>query len=193
MASGWHSVPVSSSDDLPPPRRPLFFPVVIATTFLCIIGISVGILLANERDRREALNQVNNNTPSVVGSPPTEAPPEEPSPAPSLDGEPCREETLAAAAKAGYPGPLAIVLHLRTRTSDVYICRDASDRYFYHANNGGNDEWIEGETALFVSRVERRPDDFLAVANNGTTLSVTKKRLLITFTDGRKETQKAVS
>ena len=183
MAGGWHPVPVSLSDDLPPPRRPLFFPVVIATTFLSIIGISAGILLANERDRREALNPVN-NTPAIVDS--------QPSPSSSLDGEPCRPETLDAAASAGYPGPLVVVLHLRTRSSDVYICRDASDQLFYHADNGGENQWIEGETALFLAGVERRPDDYLATADDGTTLSVTKKRLVVTHPDGGKETQPAI-
>ncbi|GLY96813.1 hypothetical protein [Actinoplanes sp. NBRC 103695] len=176
---------MSLSDDLPPPRRPLFFPVVIATTFLSIIGISAGILLANERDRREALNPVN-NTPAIVDSPAA------PDPSPSLDGEPCRPETLDAAANAGYPGPLVIVLHLRTKSSDVYICRDASDQLFYHADNGGEDQWIEGETALFLAGVERRSDDYLATANDGTTLSVTKKRLVVTHRDGGKETQAAI-
>jgi hypothetical protein len=163
--------------------------VVIATTFLCIIGISVGILLANERDRREALNPVK-NTPEIVASQPTE----ESSPAPTLDGEPCRSETLQAAAKVGYPGPLVIVLHVRTERSDIYICRDGSDRYFYHATKTTQgDEWVEGRTALFVDVVERRSKDYLATAKDGTTLSVNKDRLLITRAGGNKETQEVVS
>jgi hypothetical protein len=170
--------------------------VVIATTFLCIIGISVGILLANDRDRREASNPVD-NTPDVVTSSPSGLPSsDQPSAAPSLDGEPCRQETLDAAAQAGYPGPLVIVLHIRTERSDVYICKDGSGHFFYHANKttGQGDEWVEGETALFIDDVERRSKDYLATANDGTTLSVNKDRLLITHhSDGRKETQEAVS
>ncbi|MFG1608814.1 hypothetical protein [Actinoplanes sp. NPDC049265] len=188
---------MSVSDDLPPPRRPLFFPVVIATTFLCIIGISAGILLANDRDRREALNPVN-NTPDVGTSQSTGVQPEtsQPSETPTLNGEPCRQETLDAAAKAGYPGPLVIVVHIKTERSDVYICKDGSGHFFYHANKIGNqgDEWVEGETALFVDDVQRRSKDYLATANDGTTLSVNKDRLLITHhNDGRKETQPALS
>ena len=68
--------------------------MVIATTFLSIIGISAGILLANERDRREALNPP---VPPVVT---TQPPPVVESP--TLDGEPCRQETLDAASAAGY-------------------------------------------------------------------------------------------
>jgi hypothetical protein len=180
---------VSLSDDLPPPRRPLFFPVVIATTFLSIIGISAGILLANERDRREAQAPVNTDNPSIV----TTRPAPGPSSAPALDGESCRWETLNAAAQAGYPGPLRLVLRLRTKRSDVYICRSASDQFFYHANNG-RDRWVEGETALFLTDVEQRPDDYLATAGNGTTFSVNADRLEIEYADGRPtETQKAIT
>jgi hypothetical protein len=41
---------VDLSDDHPPPRRPLFFPVVIATVFLGIIGMSAGLVLGSRHE-----------------------------------------------------------------------------------------------------------------------------------------------
>lgn len=173
------------SDDLPPPRRPLFFPVVIATTFLSIIGISVGLLLGAQRDREHATDD-RPIPPVSLTSPATSA-----APAPTPSGQPCRPETQKAAAAAGVDGRLALVLHMRTGRSDVYICRDASDALYYHANNGGR-EWVEGKTALFLTEVERDGEDYRAFAPDGAVFTVSQKRLLIVHPGGREELQKAV-
>jgi hypothetical protein len=172
---------VDLSDDLPPPRRPLFFPVVIATTFLSIIGMSVGLLLGSQRDRTSTTTTPT-DTPTVTVT-------EETSPPPS--GPLCRDETQAAAQGAGVPGPLTRVLRLRTKTSEVYICRDPAGALYYHANTGGN-TWIEGKSALFLTGVTGEGDHYEVTATDGTTFSVTRERLLIVHDDGTKETQKAL-
>lgn len=159
--------------------------MVIATTFLSIIGISVGLLLGAQRERDQATDD-RPNPPVGVTSPATSS-----APGPTPSGQPCRPETQKAAARTGVTGRLVLVLHVRTERSDVYICRDASDALFYHANNGGS-RWVEGETALFLTEVERDGDDYRAFAPDGATFTVSKKRLLIVHAGGREEPQKAV-
>jgi hypothetical protein len=176
---------VDLSDDHPPPRRPLFFPVVIATVFLSIIGMSAGLVLGSRQQDEVRV------TPTF----PTTAPavPETSSPAATTsapDGPPCRAETQAAARLVGGAGTLTRVLLLRTRTSVVYICRDEAGSLYYHANNGG-DRWVENETALFLRGVVRRDGGYEATAADGATFSVTSERLLIVHPDGRTEEQPA--
>jgi hypothetical protein len=168
VAAGWHSGLVSLSDDLPPPRRPLFFPVVIATTFLSIIGISVGLLLGSQRDQNQAAQQ-QTDRPAVTT---TSAGPE-PSVEAKPSGKPCRPETQAAAEQVGVVGTLVVVLHVRTRSSALWVCRDPEDTLYYHANNGGG-RWIEGETALFLPSAVRGDDDYHATADDGAVFSVNK-------------------
>jgi hypothetical protein len=173
---------VDLSDDLPSPRRPLFFPVVIATVFLTIIAMSAGIALA-------AWNKAQNhdNHPQSISTPTTEYS------SPAVPTGPlCRDETQQMGAKAGAQGALRIQLQLRTKTSAVWICEDEAGRFYYHANRGG-DVWIENKTALFLSGVQ--PDGeggFTATATDGTRFSITKARLQILHKDGRLETQWAV-
>ncbi len=172
------------SDDLPPPRRALFFPVVIATVFLSIIGMSAGLVLgsrqkAEDRDARQAQQQQQQQAPVV--QPTTNRPP----------GPACRDETQAAAELLGVAGRLTQVLRLRTRTSIVYICADEAGSLYYHANSGG-ETWIEGETALFLPNVVSDGDAYHATAGDGTSFSVNRKRLFIVHADGTKETQPAV-
>ena len=179
MAAECHPGPVDLSDDLPPPRRPLFFPVVIAAVFLSIIGLSAGLVLGS-RDR---------------DTPRTALTPDPVTPATSVTTGPvrnaCRPETQAAGRSAGATGTLTRVLLLKTRTSVVYICRDEAGSLYYHANNGGN-LWIENQTALFLPDVVRRGDDYEVTAADGATFSVNRKRLLIRHADGRQEVQPAV-
>ena len=171
------------SDDLPPPRRPLFFPVVIATVFLSIIGISAGLVLGSRHD--DTARTAPTSAPVGPADSPTTA--EVTSPPP---GRPCRQETQDAAELVGGAGTLTQVLMLRTKTSVVYICRDEAGSLYYHANNGG-DRWIENETALFLPNVVRRGDGYEATAADGATFSVTPERLLIVHPDGRTEEQPA--
>lgn len=179
MAGRCHSGPVDLSDDRHPPRRPLFFPVVIATLFLSIIGISAGLVLGS-RDRDDdpaappqAVRTTRTTTPTATSG-----------------GQPCREETQAASRLAGAAGALTRVLLLKTETSVVYICRDEAGSLYYHANNGGG-AWIENQTALFLPNVVRRANDYYVTAEDGATFSVNRKRLLIVHADGREEEQPA--
>ncbi len=172
------------SDDLPPARRPLFFPVVIATVFLSIIGMSAGLVLGSRQKRaeRQAQEQQQQQQPVLL---PT-----------SRDPRPeCRPETQRMAQAAGAAGTLRIQLLLRTATSAVWICEDDQGRYYYHGNRGGEDaRWVENETALFLTGVRRDGSDeaFVVTAVDGTTFSVTPNRLFISHKDGREEIQSAV-
>jgi hypothetical protein len=177
MAIECHPGPVDVPDDLPPPRRPLFFPVVIATVFLSIIGMSAGLVL-NSRHRGDAQPAPSQTVATT-----------RPVPVPS--GSACRPETQDAAQLVGAAGTLTRVLVLKTRTSVVYICRDRAGSLYYHANTGG-DVWIENQTALFLPNVTRGAGDYRVAAGNGATFSVNRKRLLIVHPDGRTEEQPAV-
>ena len=166
------------SADLPP-RRALFFPVVLATVFLSIIGMSAGLVLG-ARHRQAAQN--------LAGPPPTTA-----AVSPSPTAPLCRPETQAMGRQFGADGPLRVVLKLVTRTSAVWICEDDAGRLYYHANRGGEDApWIERKTALFMPDVQRDGDAFMVTATDGTTFSISAERLRIGHTDGTVETQKAV-
>jgi len=175
---------VDLSDDLPSPRRALFFPVVIATVFLTIIGMSAGIALASWHKAQKTGDQ-----PQSISTPTYEPPT---SPAPS--GEPCRPESQSMGRQAGAQGVLRIQLLLRTKSSAVWICEDEGGRYYYHANKvSADDEWTEGVTALFLTGVQ--PDGsggYAVIAADGTAFTITKQRLVIVHRDGRKEVQEAV-
>jgi hypothetical protein len=182
---------VDLSDNLAPPRRALFFPVVIATVFLSIIGMSAGLVLGAQRkdaDRaaQQAQQQQQQQQPITPADPGTSAPETPRGPA-------CRAETPKMAAEFGATGTLRVALHIQTKTSSVWICADNDGRYYYHANRGGPDgPWIERETALFLAGVRRDGDEYLATASDGATFSVTTERLFIVHADGDEETQPAV-
>ena len=165
--------------DLAPPRRPLFFPVVIATVLLTIIGMSAGLVLGSRH--QAGTNAAPPANPSQTATTSTSAAPA------------CRSETQQAARKAGATGALRIELELRTASSTVWICSDEARRLYYHANRGGPDaRWVENETALFLSGVHRDGDGYAVTAPNGTTFSINTRRLYIVHADGRRETQRAV-
>jgi hypothetical protein len=162
--------------DLAPPRRPLFFPVVIATVLLSIIGMSAGLVLGSRHATRT-------NAAAPSDSPQTTA-----SAAPA-----CRSETQEMGRKAGATGTLRIELKLRTARSTVWICSDEAGRLYYHANRGGADApWVEGSTALFLADVHRDGDGYAVTSPDGTTFSINAGRLSIVHADGRRETQQAV-
>jgi hypothetical protein len=177
---------VDLSDDLPPARRPLFFPVVIATVFLSIIGMSAGLVLGAQQKRAERQEQQRQQQQQQV--PVVQPTSDDPRPE-------CRPETQKMAQRAGATGALRIQLLLRTASSAVWICEDESGRLFYHGNRGGEDgRWVENETALFMSDVQRDGSDeaFVVTAVDGTNFSITSKRLFIIHKDGREEIQTAV-
>jgi hypothetical protein len=169
---------VDPSDDLPPQRRPLFFPVVIATVFLSVIGMSAGLVLGSrhQADVRGAQQQ-----------------PQTSQLTPSADHRPeCRPETQDVARRFNAAGTLRVALLLRTDTSAVWICEDENGGLYYHANRGGERaKWIENQTALFLPGVQHDGDGYVVTASDGTTFSITSDRLFIVHKNGREETQKA--
>jgi hypothetical protein len=167
---------VDQSADLPT-LRPLFFPVVIATVLLSFIGMGVGLALSS----RHAAG-------TGAGPPVTPTGSTTPSAAPA-----CRSETQKMGRRAGATGTLRIELMLRTAGSTVWICSDGAGRLYYHANRGGADaRWVENQTALFLTGVQRDGDGYAVTAHDGTTFSINARRLYIVHAGGRPETQRAL-
>ncbi|MBB2948097.1 hypothetical protein FB565_007868 [Actinoplanes lutulentus] len=163
-------------DDHSQQRRPLFFPVVIATVLLTIIGMIGGYLLGEERNRE----------------PRAEVTPE---PVTLVDGPLCPEQTQRAGAIQGASGELVEVLRVRTvRKTVIWICQDRTGQLFYHANKGGTDaDWIENKTALFLGGVWQDSNgSYVATAVDGNVFSVDETGLTIAYADGTSEEQKAV-
>ncbi|MFI7541426.1 hypothetical protein [Actinoplanes sp. NPDC049599] len=165
---------MSQSDDLPPPRRPLFFPVVIATVLLSIIAMSAGLVLGS---RYEAPEQAGDET-GYVPPQPTNSP------------VGCPEEMHDTARRLGYDLALTQVLRVRAASTGttVWICSDRTGRLFYQAKRGGEGQpWVEGETALFLADVVKGDDDYHATAADGNTFSVNSERLEVVI-KGKKQT-----
>ncbi|MEV4642885.1 hypothetical protein AB0J80_36645 [Actinoplanes sp. NPDC049548] len=155
--------------DLPPPRRPLFFPVVIATVFLSIIGMSAGFALGT---RHESGGVAQN-------------PQGQESPAPAENTAVlCPEEMHETARKLGILEELTQVLRVRADETGttVWICRDPGGKLYYQANRGGEQTtWIEGQTALFLSNVIQEGDTYTAMATDGNSFVVNDEVLRVTI------------
>jgi hypothetical protein len=177
---------VDLSGDLPPPRRPLFVPVVIATIFLIIIGMSAGLTLGARHKRLSADNQPRNDLPTVnTTTGPTDGP--------TTDAKSCTSHTQEIAPQYGAQGRLTIALKLQTDKSTVWICRDGAGALFYHANRGGEfATWQEGTTALFMSGVRAVGDQYVVTSSDGVIFRIDSRQLEIVHKDGRIETQKAI-
>jgi hypothetical protein len=163
-------------DDLSPPRRPLFLPVVIATVFLSVIGMSGGLVLGSRHERLS----------SQAGDPPVTTGPEQVE---------CPAQMHATANRLGFTEALTQVLRVRTvdGSTTVWICGDADGRLFYQANRGGLDgPWVEGQTALFLSDVRQDDEGYHAVAADGNVFSVNTQRLQVDFKDGKTRTDPVV-
>jgi hypothetical protein len=174
---------VDLSADLPPPRRQLFFPVVIATVFLSIIGMSAGLVLGDRHKR------------SPEAAPPAgQEQSSEPAVRPSPRGTLCPAQTQANGAKRGAAGVLTIDLKLKTKSSTVWICEDEAGNLYYQGKTGGSDTpWVEGKTALFMTGVQRDGDGYAVTASDGNTFSINANRLRIVHKrDGKVEWQSAV-
>jgi hypothetical protein len=170
---------VSLSDDLSPPRRPLFFPVVIATVFLTIIGVSAGLALGSYH--RSHVQVVSDNPPDLYE--------ETPAPAPEQSGTACPPE-MHDTAQRKFNITSRLVQVLRVSAADtgttVWICRDGSDKLYYQANKGGEAErWVEGETALFLPGVTEQDGTYTVVAPDGNVFSVNEQQLKVKFKNGR--------
>jgi hypothetical protein len=154
---------VSQSDDLPPPRRPLFFPVVIATVLLSIIGMSAGLVLGS---RHETPQRTGDQTGYVPGD----------QPASPVD---CPQKMHDTARKVGFYLPMTQLLKVRAESGlTVWVCTNQAGELFYQANRSDDEEnWEEGETALFLSDVIRQDDGYFAKAADGNTFFVNDERL----------------
>ena len=181
MAAGCHSGPVTPSDDLFPPRRPIFFPVVIATVFLTIIGMTAGFVLGErhrDRVRTEKTSQTGGDQTA------TTAPVDDRSSAPGQ----CPPETQQTAVSLQFPGDLRQVLRIVTDNgTTVWICEDPAGALYYQGKTGGRDTpLVEGGNGLFLSKVRRTgANAYEAIATNGTRFLVSRTRLEVHFSDGR--------
>jgi hypothetical protein len=174
--AGCHPVPVTPLDDHSQQRQPLFFPVVIATALLTIIGMVGGYLLSQRDD-------------DGAGAAP------EPTGTRLPAGQPCLEQTQEMGGRNGANGELREIIRVRTQKKTVvWICQDYDGNLFYHANKGGKEaRWVEYETALFLSGVQHDGlGEYWATAPDGTVFRVSQDRLVIEHTDGRVEEQEAV-
>ncbi|MFC4072795.1 hypothetical protein [Actinoplanes subglobosus] len=161
-------------DDHSQRRQPLFFPVVIATALLAIIGMIGGYLLSERHGSKP-----------VPVSGPTLLP----------AGQECLWQTQEMGAQAGATGTLRQVLRVRTESRTVaWICQDEVGRLYYHANKGGPEAtWVENKTALFLTGVQH--DDagnFWVTAVDGAIFRVNKYQLVVEHGDGEVEEQDVV-
>jgi hypothetical protein len=182
VAIGCHPGPVTPSDDLSLPRRPIFFPVVIATVFLTIIGMTVGFMLGERhraRSRAAGTGQIDTPTPSPepVGTPQ------------AASGPLCPAETRNTAASLQLPSELHQVLKIVTANgTTVWICEDPAGALYYQGKTGGVDApLVEKKNGLFLSEVRRFTDRdaYEATAANGNRFVVSREQLEVHFTDGR--------
>lgn len=148
LAARCHPGPVTSSDDLSPPRRPLFFPVVIATVFLTIIGMTGGFVLGERRNNAAAVGP---DTSGIVNT--------QPNPAPRVtvpgSGKSCPPETIAKAGEIGLPTDLRQVMKIQTTSgTTVWICADGEGALFYQGKTGGLEAPLEqGRNGLLLPGV----------------------------------------
>jgi hypothetical protein len=183
---------VTPSDDLSPPRRPIFFPVVIATVFLTIIGMTAGFVLGERhQDRLQAGDSGTTETQVTVP-----ASTEEPNTGEANTGEPntakpgrsCPQESIETAGELGLRTDLRQVTRIVTDNgTTVWICQDGAGALYYQSKTGGVDaDLVQKENGLFLSRVEQRGDgDYRATASNGTEFLVSREQLEVRFADGR--------
>jgi hypothetical protein len=174
---------VTPSDDLSPPRRPIFFPVVIATVFLTIIGMTAGFMLG-ERDR----NQVTGSSQpqeTTSGYQPSSA---------ALDGPLCPDETLQTAQAGGFSSDLRQVFKIKTQNgTTVWICKDATGSLYYQGKTGGDSPLVQHKNGLFLTNVSRDSDDeYEAVDQKGNRFVVNRKQFTLHFVSGEEQTSPVV-
>jgi hypothetical protein len=181
MAGGCHPGPVTPSDDLSPPRRPIFFPVVIATVFLTIIGMTAGFVLGERH--REKLRAANpdDTTAVVTPYPGVSAGFSEPS------GPLCPDETIAFAAANRLRTDLHQVLKITTRNDTVvWICEDGAGSFYYQSHTkASSGPLVQNKNGLFLTDVSRAGEnEYVAVSHEGNRFQVSDQRLRVTFADG---------
>jgi hypothetical protein len=172
---------VTSSVDLSPPRRPIFFPVVIATVFLTIIGMAGGYVLGerHRQNARAAQQPSQQQTAPVISSSPASGP----------NGTSCPDQAAQTAAELHLPSELSQVLKIYTDNgTTVWICQDPGGALYYQSKTGGADApLVQGQNGLFLNKVKKTgTDQYEAVAHNGNLFEVSRQQLQVRFVDGRK-------
>jgi hypothetical protein len=151
----------------------MFFPVVIATIFLTIIGMTGGFVLGERHRERVNAAQTGPTADPIVAAAP---------------GELCPAETREIAATLGFPEELRQVLKIQTAgETTVWICQDDQERLYYQGKTGGSAAPIvQNKNGLFLPDVIRTgTDEYEATAGNGTRFVVDRELLEIHFPDGR--------
>ncbi|WP_133872720.1 hypothetical protein [Paractinoplanes brasiliensis] len=177
---------MTPSADLSPPRRPIFFPVVIATVFLTIIAMTGGFVLG-ERQR--------GNDRSTGGGVATLGPSDETSASPAFDppGDWCPQETRLTSERTGGTSELWQVLKIYASDDVYWICQDRDGGLYYQGKTGGRDApLIEGENGLFLTGVVRVGEDSYRVEDQkGNIFEVSTKRFRLIRASGKVETASA--
>lgn len=187
LAAGCHPEPVTPSDDLSPPRRPIFFPVVIATVFLTIIGLTGGYVLGERRrDQAKAAGPAQDAQQNQPASLPTQ----------TREADLCPQETRDFAAQEGFPADLRQVLRIETDNGTVvWICQAPDQRLFYQGKTRRADgQLVQNENALFLPGVtEVETGEYEARAANGNQILVSRQLLQIKFVNGKREVHRVVA
>jgi hypothetical protein len=173
---------VTSSADLFPPRRPLFFPVVIATVFLTIIGMTAGYMLGERHRRSEppvpSQTQTAGAT-TVTASTPT--------PTVSVDGPACPTPAQQAAAVYGTSDLRRIFMILTANKTTVWICEDPAGKFFYQSHtllNGQDLPLQQNRNGLFLPGVTRHGDGFEVFDQKGNRFEISRQKFQIYFVNG---------
>jgi hypothetical protein len=171
---------VTSSVDLFPPRRPLFFPVVIATVFLTIIGMTAGYVLGERHHRNEP--PVPSQTQSTGATTVTA-----PSPTVSVDGPACPTAAQESAA-VFHTGDLRQILTVLTVNKiTVWICEDPAGNLFYQSHTllkGQDLPLQQNRNGLFLRGVTRRGDGFEVFDQKGNRFEISRQKFQIYFVNG---------
>jgi hypothetical protein len=176
---------VTPSDDLSPQRRPIFFPVVIATVFLTIIGLTAGFVLG-ERHNQQTETE-GDPTPTLSAA---AIPEPYPSESPVFPKKSCPPETLAKAKEIGLPADLRQVMRIQTYSgTTVWICTDSAGGLYYQSKTGGlKAKLVQDENGLLLSGVVKvGPRHYEALSSDGNRFVVTEDRLRLIFADGKPE------
>ncbi|MCU7722998.1 hypothetical protein ODJ79_04660 [Actinoplanes sp. KI2] len=181
---------MTPSDDLFPPRRPIFFPVVIATVFLTIIAGTVGFMLG-ERHRSDGRGAGPGETNETQGVSNTSA-----SSAPSEPA--CPEAVIQTADRLGLPTDLRQVFKIVTeRRTVVWICQDGGGKLYFQSKTpktqDADEPLIQGKNALFLNGVQEvGNDEYTAVASDGNSFEVNRRQLVVHFVSGKDDDVQAV-
>jgi hypothetical protein len=161
----------------------LFFPVVIATVFLTIIGMTGGFVLGERHRERLRAQEPRQTSPARV---------DRATPSASPESRPlCPQVTRDTAKSLGFPAELRQVLKIVTeKGTTVWICQDPAGSLYYQGKTGGVDAPLVQKTnGLFLSDVHRNEDreQYVADAPDGNQILVTPEHLEVRFAGGRSQ------